>query len=143
MKTVSQLLTCKENRSLYTIAPRDSVEDALSLMASCNIGALIVIEGGELVGIVSERDFVRKIRYEDTSRDFKVKDIMSAPVLTVSPRQTIRECMALFTERHLRHLPVLGDGQILGLLSIGDIVKAMIAEQDELIEQLEKYIRGD
>ncbi|WP_077046174.1 CBS domain-containing protein [Pseudomonas sp. KK4] len=143
MKTVAQLLTSKQKQNLYTIAPHSTVDDALSLMALRNIGALPVVEDGRLTGIVSERDYVRKVnRHGHSANDLQVADIMSSPVLTVDPKQTIRECMALFTSRFLRHLPVVDGGQLIGMLSIGDIVKAMIAEQDQLIEQLEQYIRG-
>lgn len=143
MKTVAQLLTSKQKQNLYTIAPESTVDDALSLMALRNIGALPVVEAGRLTGIVSERDYVRKVsRHGHSANDLQVADIMSSPVITVAPRQTIRECMALFTDRYLRHLPVVDEGRLIGLLSIGDIVKSMVAEQEQLIEQLEQYIRG-
>jgi len=143
MKTVAQLLTSKQKQNIYTIAPHTTVDDALSMMALRNIGALPVVENGRLVGIVSERDYVRKVhRHGHPTTEIQVASIMSSPVLTVAPNQTIRECMSLFTDRYLRHLPVVDENQLIGLLSIGDIVKAMIAEQDQLIEQLEQYIRG-
>lgn len=143
MKTVAQLLTLKQKHKIYTIAPHTTVDDALSMMALRNIGALPVVENGRLVGIVSERDYVRKIhRHGHPSTKIQVASIMSSPVLTVASNQTIRECMSLFIDCYLRHLPVVDEDQLIGLLSIGDIVKAMITEQDQLIEQLEQYIRG-
>ncbi|HIE1154337.1 TPA: CBS domain-containing protein, partial [Pseudomonas aeruginosa] len=108
------------------------------------IGALLVVNHGEVVGVVSERDYARKMVLKGRSSiGTPISAIMSAPVVSVDSKQSVDTCMNLMTDRHLRHLPVVEDGQLLGLLSIGDLVKAAIAEQAELIQQLEQYIRGD
>jgi len=145
MKTVAQILSGKAMQELYTIAPDDSVLDALTLMADKNVGALpVTYAEGRLVGIVSERDYARKMVLRGRSSfATPVSEIMTAAVITVDPRQSIAECMELCTDRHLRHLPVVEDGKLIGLLSIGDLVKEVIAEQGELIQHLEGYIRGE
>ncbi|MFU5142729.1 CBS domain-containing protein [Pseudomonas aeruginosa] len=147
MKTVAQLLNAKQNQQVYTIGPDEMVLDALRLMAEKNIGALLVVNHGEVVGVVgvvSERDYARKMVLKGRSSiGTPISAIMSAPVVSVDSKQSVDTCMNLMTDRHLRHLPVVEDGQLLGLLSIGDLVKAAIAEQAELIQQLEQYIRGD
>ncbi|QVM91612.1 CBS domain-containing protein [Pseudomonas entomophila] len=145
MKNVEQILKNKSQpQTVYTIAPDDSVLDALKLLAEKNIGALPVVENGQVVGIVSERDYARKLVLKGRSSPFTtVREIMSSPVVTVDPKQNLEYCMNLMTNRHLRHLPVVDNGQLLGLLSIGDLVKETIAEQANLILQLEQYIRGD
>lgn len=143
MKTVAQLLNAKQNQQVYTIGADEMVLDALRLMAEKNIGALLVVNHGEVVGVVSERDYARKMVLKGRSSiGTPISAIMSAPVVSVDSKQSVDTCMNL-TDRHLRHLPVVEDGQLLGLLSIGDLVKAAIAEQAELIQQLEQYIRGD
>ncbi|OXR72523.1 histidine kinase [Pseudomonas aeruginosa] len=143
-KTVAQLLNAKQNQQVYTIGPDEMVLDALRLMAEKNIGALLVVNHGEVVGVVSERDYARKMVLKGRSSiGTPISAIMSAPVVSVDSKQSVDTCMNLMTDRHLRHLPVVEDGQLLGLLSIGDLVKAAIAEQAELIQQLEQYIRGD
>ncbi len=140
MKTVAQLLNAKQNQQVYTIGADEMVLDALRLMAEKNIGALLVVNHGEVVGVVSERDYARKMVLKGRSSiGTPISAIMSAPVVSVDSKQSVDTCMNLMTDRHLRHLP----GQLLGLLSIGDLVKAAIAEQAELIQQLEQYIRGD
>ena len=145
MKTVEQILKTKsQHQTVYTIGPDDSVLDALKMLAEKNIGALPVVEGKQVVGIVSERDYARKLVLKGRSSvGTPVSAIMSAPVITVSSQQSVEACMGIMTDSHLRHLPVVEDGQLLGLLSIGDLVKEAIAEQADLIRQLEQYIRGE
>lgn len=144
MKTVAQILRDKPNHDLHSIAPHATVLEALQVMAEKNVGALPVLEEGRLVGMISERDYARRVvLHGRSSVGTPVRAIMSAPVVTVEPQQGIRACMALMTDHHLRHLPVLEQGQLKGLLSIGDLVKEAIAEQDELIAQLQQYIRGE
>jgi CBS domain-containing protein len=142
MKTVRQLLQGKP-RGLSTIGPQASVLDALRQMAEKDIGALPVIEDGELVGIVSERDYARKVILQGkSSQDTPVREIMTEGAYCVQPANTLEECMALVTERRIRHLPVLDDGKLIGILSIGDLVKETIAEQQYVIRQLESYIHS-
>ena len=140
MKTVRQLLQAKGGQ-IYAIAPDARVFDALKLMAEKNVGALVVTEGGRLAGIMSERDYARKvILLSKSSHDIAVRDIMTAKVITVHPGQTVEECMALMTEKRIRHLPVTEGERLIGMLSIGDLVKEVIAEQEQTIKQLESYI---
>jgi len=142
MITVRQLLRGK-GRDVWHIAPDALVYDALKLMADKEVGALLVLEGADLMGIISERDYARKvILKEKSSMDTPVREIMTQRVITVSPEQTIRECMALMTDKHIRHLPVLENNQLIGVISIGDVVKAIISQQEFMIEQLERYIEG-
>ncbi|WP_296246442.1 CBS domain-containing protein [Pseudomonas sp. UBA4194] len=146
MKTVAELLKSKVQHSqqVHTIEPQQMVVDALKVMAEANVGALPVVVDGSVVGIVSERDYARKMVLKGRSSiGTPVSAIMSDGVITVTPQHTIAECMALMTDRRLRHLPVVDDGRLLGLLSIGDLVKEAIAEQTSLIKQLEQYIRGE
>ena len=145
MKTVAQILKTKsQHQTVYTIGPDDSVLDALKMLAEKNVGALPVVEGNQVVGIVSERDYARKLVLKGrSSAATPVREIMSAPVVTVEPKQKLDFCMNLMTVRHLRHLPVVDNGKLLGLLSIGDLVKETITEQASLIQQLEQYIRGE
>ncbi|MBA1289142.1 CBS domain-containing protein [Pseudomonas japonica] len=144
MKTVAQLMKLKPHQEVFTISPDQMVLDALKLMAEKNVGALPVVENGAVVGVVSERDYARKmILVGRSSVGTPVRAIMSAPVITVGPGENIETCMNTMTDSHLRHLPVVEDGQLVGLLSIGDLVKEAIAEQANLIEQLEQYIRGE
>jgi CBS domain-containing protein len=143
MTTVAQILGTKADRTVHTIAPTASVYEAVRLMADRNIGALVVVERGQVVGIVSERDYARKIvLMARASKDTPLSEIMSSPVMYVQPDQTSEECMALMTENRLRHLPVMDGGRLIGLVSIGDLVKATIAEQRFIIDQLEHYISG-
>jgi CBS domain-containing protein len=143
MNTVAQILESKPDHTVYTMAPGTSAHEAVRLMAEKNIGALVVVEGGQVVGLVSERDYARKLVLRARSpKDTVLGDIMSSPVMYVRPNQTSDECMALMTEHRLRHLPVMEGGQLVGLISIGDLVKATIAEQQFIIEQLEHYITG-
>jgi CBS domain-containing protein len=145
MKTVAQLLKLKalDNQQVHTIGSTQMVLEALKIMAEKNIGALPVVDSGKLVGVVSERDYARKmVLMGRSSVGTPVSAIMSSKVITVDSTQTVETCMAIMTDSHLRHLPVVEDGKLLGLLSIGDLVKEAIAEQANLIEQLEQYIRG-
>lgn len=145
MKNVEQILKTKaQHQTVYTIGPDDSVLDALKMLAEKNVGALPVVEDNRVVGIVSERDYARKLVLKGrSSAATPVREIMSAPVITVGPKVNLDHCMQLMTDRHLRHLPVVDGDTLLGLLSIGDLVKETIAEQASLIKQLEQYIRGE
>jgi CBS domain-containing protein len=140
MATVQQILNGKGSQ-VYTISPGATVFDALKLMGEREVGALIVTEGSRLVGIISERDYARKVILRGrTSRDTLVREIMTANVITAHPYQSVEECMTLMTERRIRHLPVMSSGRLAGMISIGDLVKSIIAEQQYVIEQLETYI---
>ncbi|KAF1054587.1 MAG: Hypoxic response protein 1 [Stenotrophomonas maltophilia] len=144
MKTVAQLLHAKNSPQVHTIGPDEMVLDALRIMAAKNIGALPVVEGDQVVGVVSERDYARKMVLQGRSSvGTPIRAIMSSPVITVDSQKTVDDCMNIMTNRHLRHLPVVDDGQLVGLLSIGDLVKEAIAEQANVIEQLQSYIRGE
>jgi CBS domain-containing protein len=143
MKTAAQILKSKPDQTVHTLEPTASAYEAAKFMADKNIGALVVIERGKVVGIVSERDCARKlVAMARSSQDTLLRDIMSTPVMYVRPDQTGEECMALMTENRLRHLPVMDGGQLIGLVSIGDLVKVTISEQQFIIEQLEHYISG-
>jgi CBS domain-containing protein len=143
MTSVAQVLKSKPNQDVYTILAADSVYDAIKLMADKQIGALIVKENGAIAGIVTERDYARKVVLMDrSSKTTPVRDIMSSAVRFVRPDQTTEDCMALMTERRMRHLPVLENDQLIGMVSIGDLVKAIIAEQQFTIQQLEQYIHN-
>ncbi len=142
MVTVEQILRHKGN-SFWHVAPGTMVIDALKLMAEKDVGALLVLEAGRLVGIISERDYARKvILMGKSSLRTPVREIMTWDVLTVGPGQTVEECMALMTERRIRHLPVLIEGRVGGVVSIGDVVKASLDIKDFTIQQLENYITG-
>jgi CBS domain-containing protein len=143
VKTAAAILKTKADQSVYSIAPSASVFDAVSLMAEKGIGALLVMEDDAIVGIVTERDYARKvILMGRSSKETPVLVIMTAEVMFVRPDNTSDECMALMTDNRLRHLPVIDDGKLLGMLSIGDLVKDIISDQRFTIEQLEQYIRG-
>jgi CBS domain-containing protein len=140
MTTVQRLLQNK-GHTVWSITPDASVFEAVQLMADKRVGALMVVERNELVGVISERDYAREIVLKDrVSRDTPVSAIMTQRVLYVRPQQALEECMALMTEKHLRHLPVLDDGQLVGVVSMRDVVKELIAEKEFLIEQMENYI---
>ena len=146
MKTVAQVLKAKDqkNQEVHTIQWDHTVFEALVRMSEKNVGALPVVKEGAVVGIISERDYARKIMLKGLSSvTTKVHEVMSSPVITVDTHKRVEECMNIMTDSHLRHLPVVENGQLLGLLSIGDLVKEAIAEQAELIKQLEQYIRGE
>lgn len=141
-RTVRQVLQNKP-RGVLTVSPDDSVFDALQTMAEKNIGALVVVRGEEVVGIFSERDYARKvILVGKASKQTPVAEIMTTPVITVSAAQSVRDCMQLMTDERVRHLPVLEDGRLIGVISIGDVVKDIISEQEHVIEQLQTYITG-
>ncbi|MCM2348080.1 CBS domain-containing protein [Acidovorax soli] len=143
MTAVAEILKSKSDHTIYAIAPQDSVFDALQRMADKRIGALLVMEGDTIVGIVTERDYARKIALLGRkSTATLVRDVMTTAVMYVGPTQTSQECMALMTENRLRHLPVVDGGKLVGLISIGDLVKDIISEQKFIIEQLEHYITG-
>lgn len=140
MKRVKQLLAAKEN-IIWSIGPDDSVYDAIHLLAEKKIGALAVTDGGQLIGIISERDYARQIILKGrSSENTLVKDIMSRNVITAQSDQDIDECMRLMTDKRIRHLPIVDDGNLIGMISIGDLVRAIIAEQQSTIDDLEKYI---
>jgi CBS domain-containing protein len=140
MKTVKDVLDSK-GYQVYSIAPTATVYEALKLMGEKEVGALTVTDADRLVGIVSERDYARKVILRGrTSRDTFVREIMTAAVITTHLDQTVEECMALMTDRRIRHLPVMEAGRMIGMISIGDLVKSIIAEQQFMIEQLETYI---
>ena len=142
MTTIAQLLKTK-GHEIWSVKPTDTVFDAITAMASKGVGALLVMDGEQLAGIFSERDYARKIVLEGkSSRDTTVADIMTREVIHATPDQSIEECMSMMTERHFRHLPVVDDGGVTGVISIGDLVKVIIVEQKELIKQLERYISG-
>jgi CBS domain-containing protein len=144
MKSVAEILRTKPQAAVYSVEPTTTVLDAIKLMAEKGIGALVVLDKGRLVGIVSERDYARKVvLLERSAADITISEIMTADVLVVGPSDTSRHCMQLMTDRHLRHLPVMAEGELIGLLSIGDLVKHTIADQASLIQQLEQYIRGE
>jgi len=142
MKTVRDILAAKGHR-VWSVDPGASVFDALRLMAEKEIGALVVMEGDKVVGILSERDYARKVvLLGRTSPTTAVKEIMTSPVVYTHSDQSIEECMALVTEKRVRHLPVMSEGKLVGLISIGDLVKSIIADQKFIIEQLVRYISG-
>lgn len=140
MKTIQQLLENK-GRDVWFVAPDDSVYDAISVMADKEVGALLVLNGGKPVGLVSERDYARKVILSGrSSKDTPVRDIMTKRIICTNPKQTIEECMAVMTDKRVRHLPVIDRKELVGMISIGDLVKAIIHEQQFIIEQLEHYI---
>jgi CBS domain-containing protein len=142
MQTVSQLLQTKGNQ-IFSVAAQDSVLHAIEIMATRHVGALLVMREGALLGIISERDYARKVILKNrSSHDTPVSDIMSSPAVSVTPEDTVHHCMQLMTDGRFRHLPVLQSGRVVGMLSIGDLVKAVIEEQSQHIQQLERYIAG-
>ncbi|MFQ5803471.1 MAG: CBS domain-containing protein [Candidatus Methylomirabilales bacterium] len=143
MKTVKHILQDK-GHTIWHTTPDALVVDALKLMAEKEVGSLLVLEAGKLVGIISERDYARKVILKGkSSLDTPVREIMTQQVISVRPETTIEECMGLITDKHIRHLPVVVDDRVLGVVSIGDVVKAELAEKDFLIKQLKNYITGD
>lgn len=142
MGTVRQLLD-EKGHQVWAIGPDATVYDAVALMAEKEIGCLAVLQDGRLVGVISERDYARKIILKGrASKDTRVRDIMETRVPYARPEQTVEECMAVVTDQRVRHLPVLEDGRLIGIVSIGDLVKAIIAEQQFLIDQLVNYINS-
>ena len=142
MKTVRDILRVK-GHEVYCVAPDATVYEAVQLMADKEIGALMVMEGAQVVGLISERDYARKVILQGrASSTTRVKEIMITPVVYTYMEQPIEECMALMTDKRTRHLPVIEDGKLAGIISIGDLVKAVITDQKFIIEQLERYICG-
>jgi CBS domain-containing protein len=142
MKLVKHLLDSK-GTEIISITEEASVLDAIKMMAERSIGSLLVMAGGELKGIVTERDYARKVIVKGrSSKSTQVGEIMTTDVCTATTQQTVNDCMTVMTERRIRHLPVVEDGEVLGLISIGDLVQAIIADQQEEIQQLEQYISG-
>ena len=143
MKTKVRDILRVKGGHVWTVAPDDTVFDALKLMADKNIGSVLVMDGEKLAGILSERDYARKVvLHGKTSRHLPVREIMTGDVQTISPDENIDRCMALMTAKHIRHLPVVEDGRVVGLISIGDVVKAVIEDQAFLLDQMEAYIAG-
>ena len=144
MTTAADILKSKPNQAIFAIGPRASVYDALQLAADKGVGALLVMEDERVVGIVTERDYARKVALMSrSSKDTAVSESMTTAVMYVHPRQTNAECMALMTDKRVRHLPVMDEGKLLGLISIGDLVKDIISEQEFIIQQLQHYITGE
>jgi len=142
MKMVKQILKEKGDQ-FWAVGPDTMIYDALKLMAEKEIGALLVLDGGKLVGIMSERDYARKVILKGkSSLETPVREIMTSKVFFIRPQQTVEECMAVMTDKHIRHLPVMDGDKVVGVISIGDLVKATIDEKDFVIKQLEKYITG-
>ena len=142
MTTLNDLLKDKSSE-VFSIQPDQAVYAAMELMATKEIGALVVLDDGDLVGIVSERDYARKVILQGkSSKSTHVSDIMTRPVIHVSPTQTVNECLQIMTQKRFRHLPVTVGGKVTAVVSIGDLVKAIIAEQQDIIEQLQHYITG-
>lgn len=140
--TVGSILQHK-GRDVWSIDPGASVLQAISLMAEKSVGAVLVIADGQVVGIMSERDYARKvILHARSSKDTLVAEIMTTPVFSVGPKQTVAECMRLMTQNRIRHLPVLDQGQLIGIVSIGDLVRKVITAQGEIIQHLQEYISG-
>lgn len=144
MRTIAQTISSKTKSVIHSITSDASVFEAIHRMAEQDVGALVVQDGEKLVGIVSERDYARKmVLCGRASAVTPVSAIMSSPVVTVTPSETIQHCMQLMTHGHMRHLPVAEGGKLIGMVSIGDLVKEIISEQSELIDHLQKYIRGE
>ncbi|CAD9196003.1 CBS domain-containing protein [Acinetobacter bohemicus] len=141
MTNVAQVIQNKIEQNIFTISPESTVLEAISLMADKGIGALVVTQQEKVVGILSERDYMRKVTLmKRTSEETTVSEIMTAKVLTVTKSTTVEDCLGLMTERHLRHLPVVENDKLIGLISIGDLVKAVMEDQRKLIDQLQQYI---
>lgn len=143
MPNAADVLKAKSIQETYFVTPNQTVFDAIRLMSDKGIGALMVLDEGKLVGMFSERDYTRKIALMDrSSRDTPVSVIMSTTLTTVEPLMSVDDCLGLMTDKHIRHLPIMDNGTLMGMLSIGDLVKTMIAEQQKMIDQLQSYITG-
>ncbi|MBU0657001.1 MAG: CBS domain-containing protein [Gammaproteobacteria bacterium] len=142
MQTIAQVLA-RKGRVIYSVDPQATVIEAVKVMAEKRVGALLVLEGGKLKGVISEQDYTRKIVLHDrNAEDMRVAEVMTRPVFCIRPDQPIQEGMAIMTEKRIRHLPVMEGDELVGLVSIGDLVKEVISEQQFMIEQLVSYIQG-
>ena len=142
MKRVSQLLD-RKGHEIWSVGPNDSVYDAIRVMSEKSVGALMVMDGDQLVGVISERDYARHVVLKGRSSiETPVRDIMSTRIVRASPQLSVQECLGLMTDKRVRHLPVMDGDSVLGVVSIGDLVKAIITDQRITIEQLERYIKG-
>ncbi len=142
MQTIKAFLHSSP-RAICSVQPEQTVWEALQVLAENNIGALLVMEGTQMVGIFSERDYARRVELKDRlTRETRVGDVMTSEFITISPDQKMHECMQIMTDNRIRHLPVMKDGQLIGMVSIGDVLLVMISEQKQLIEQLQSYISG-
>ena len=142
MKTIGQFLD-QSKRPVYSVGPNSTIREALEIMAQHNIGALLILNGQTLEGIFSERDYARKVALKGrSSNDAKVSDVMTSKVITINTKHSIDQCMQIMTDNHIRHLPIVDDLEVIGLISIGDVVREMIAHQKSMIEQLQSYISG-
>ena len=143
METTVRQLINRKGHSIWSIQQNKTVFEALELMAEKEIGALLIFDGEQMVGIFSERDYARKVILQGRSSETtRVEQIMSTEIVTAAPEQTVKECMTVMTEKRIRHLPVVADDRVVGLISIGDLVQAIISDQQQAIEQLENYISG-
>lgn len=144
MSTVAQILLSKPSQAVHTVPPEATVREAIDLMARQRIGSLLIVEGTRILGIFTERDYAHKVEVRGrTSTGTLIREVMTPDVMFVTPATTTQECMALMTDKRLRHLPVMDKGALVGLISIGDLVKDIISEQRFIIEQLEHYITGE
>jgi CBS domain-containing protein len=138
-----EVILNQKSRQIWSVAPDATVYDAIALMAEKNIGALVVVENGSLVGVLSERDYTRKVMLRGKrSRETLVREIMTTQLTTVDPKQSVDDCLRFMTEKRIRHLPVVKEGEICGVISIGDLVKHVISAQSATLDQLERYISG-